>query len=196
LLARYVPPDEDWDRHSEVVGLVSARLAGALAEAGFAVDTRFAAVAGLLHDIGRSRTQDPALHGVAGYQILRDLGYAEYALICLTHVLKGRSLREAYDSDVMPRGILPDEVEPRVSPLTVEHQIVAVADAMVLDTRVVGIGARYKRSKARYPDAFIRDNERLSLGLQAELEWMLGTSLTCVLTSGAAARPLNPATPG
>jgi hypothetical protein len=53
-----------------------------------------------------------------------------------------------------------------------------VADAMVLDTVIVDIRMRYKRSKSRYSQmSFIRRNEHLSRQLQTNIEKLLGSSI-------------------
>ena len=64
--------------HSRYVG----ELAGMIAK-DMGLDSEYATVLGYLHDIGRKI--DPGNHIYAGYKYLTDIGYGEYAFICLTH---------------------------------------------------------------------------------------------------------------
>ncbi len=59
---------------SELAGMIAERMG---------LDPEYAAVLGMLHDIGRK--VDPGNHMYAGYKFLKENGYPEYAFICLTH---------------------------------------------------------------------------------------------------------------
>lgn len=72
------PEDIMYVSHCRYVGNLAGMIAGELG-----LDSEYATVLGYLHDIGRKVNNDN--HMYAGYKHLLDLGYDDYAFICLTH---------------------------------------------------------------------------------------------------------------
>lgn len=175
LLAKYVSPDEGWDKHSLKVAEVAQYIAQALVRAGCAVDVDFVCVASILHDIGRYKTHHPSLHAWEGYRLLVELGYPRLASVCLTHVLKGRTVQEATQEGVFPSDFEPALVEADLGLMSLEEKIVALADILVLGTEVVSIEDRYQHSRQKYPDSkWLPENERRVKIIRKEIENILG----------------------
>jgi len=68
-----------WIEHSKRVGEAAGRIAKKLE-----LDVDKAIALGYIHDIGK-RFGESASHTIAGYEYLKNIGYEEYAPICLTH---------------------------------------------------------------------------------------------------------------
>ena len=175
-------PGARWPTHSEKVAEVALQLARAGQDCGLGVDVDFVEAAALVHDIGRARSQHPSLHGLEGYLMLVNRGYAKAARVCLTHVLKGRTLEEAVAEGLLAQsyivGICPDDL----SVMSVEEQIVATADAIVIDVRVVPLHVRYAASKAKYAgSAWMSGNENRAYKMAANLETLFGQTLSTVV---------------
>jgi putative nucleotidyltransferase with HDIG domain len=181
LLEQFVRPGETWCDHCRVVSRTSRDICSALLRRGIAVDIEFASTAGLLHDIGRSVTHHPSMHGWEGYLILKRRGYLRHAHVCLNHVLIGRSLDGAIEEGLLPQGIEHPEDLTEISLLSLESKVVSVADALTLDTCVVTLEVRYARSFERYPEPFMRRNYDLALELQGELEALLGQPVGAIV---------------
>lgn len=71
--------DTNWIEHSICVGNTAEKIAEKLG-----IDVEKAKICGYIHDIGKG-IADFADHPMQGYKYLRNLGYYEYANICLTH---------------------------------------------------------------------------------------------------------------
>jgi HD superfamily phosphodiesterase len=80
-------------------------------------DPGFLQTAALLHDIGRYKTQDPILHGVEGYWLLKSLGYPSEAFVCASHIFYGLNKMEAAQYGLPEEDFLPRSFEERVIPL-------------------------------------------------------------------------------
>jgi uncharacterized protein len=99
------------------------------------IDRRLVAVASLLHDVGRTKTQGID-HGVVGAQIIRNLNvksdpYLEkVALICERHLGGGISKGEALKLGLPEKDYIPK---------TIEEKIVAYCDNMVDDSNGIPV---------------------------------------------------------
>lgn len=71
--------DTNWIEHSICVGNTAGKIAEKLG-----IDVEKAKICGYIHDIGKG-TADFENHPMQGYKYLKNLGYNEYANICLTH---------------------------------------------------------------------------------------------------------------
>jgi uncharacterized protein len=93
------------------------------------VDKRLVSIGALLHDIGRTQTQD-ITHGIRGATIIRDLNIhnSEYlekvAKICERHLGGGITKSEAQKLGLPPGNYVPK---------TIEEKIIAYCDNMVDD---------------------------------------------------------------
>ena len=74
----------DWDRHCICVGDIAWKLALELQKY-MDIDAEETRVMGLVHDFGRSVTQDPYRHAYEGYKLMKQLGYDRFARICVCH---------------------------------------------------------------------------------------------------------------
>lgn len=123
-------------RHCRAVARVAGWLVEAARARGKEVDSEAVYAGALLHDIGRSKTQDVS-HGVVGASILESEGVDRKVVeIVRRHVGAGISREEARklglpDFDYMPR--------------TLEERIVCFADKMVDSERVRPFEGEVKR---------------------------------------------------
>jgi uncharacterized protein len=81
------------------------------------IDIEFMRTAGLLHDIGRYETHDPVLHGIAGYNLMKDLGYPREAFVCASHILYGLARSDAIKYGLPPQDFIPISLEEKLIPL-------------------------------------------------------------------------------
>lgn len=96
----------------------------------FDVDRELLEMGALLHDIGRSKTND-IYHGVAGAEILKDLEFSKKIMrIVERHIGAGIPKKEAELLGLPPKDYLP---------VTLEEKIVAHADNLVHGTKQVDI---------------------------------------------------------
>jgi len=107
--------------HTLLVKEKAEEIARKMIKKGIKVDLELVKVGALVHDIGRSLTQD-VKHGVAGGRILRDLGHPELAGFAENHIGGGIPKNEAKKLGLPPRDYLPQ---------TLEEKIVAYADKFV-----------------------------------------------------------------
>ena len=182
LLDRFAPGEALWKRHSQRVADVSHVLGTALRARGEEVEPGFLRVAGLFHDLGRSRTHGPA-HGWVGYVLLRRQGLVKYARGCVAHWTKGRTIDEMMrEGRWSPRFLRSVFDELGLPELRLEDRIVALADSVVVHDRVVTVEERSEDLARRYGEGpFVRRNHELSLGLRVDLESRMGRSLDDVL---------------
>jgi uncharacterized protein len=182
LLSKFVSPLENWYHHSIMVAQVALAIAEALEECGCPVSVGLVYVAALLHDIGRYKTHHPSLHGWEGYLLLRELGYPGLARVCLTHVLKGRTVQEAIQEGVFPRVLECVLVDENFDVMSLEEKVVALADIMVRGTEIVSIEERYQGSRRKYPDCeWLSENERRVKVFRDEIETLLGYPVYCAI---------------
>lgn len=81
LLSEYHTP-EHVKGHCRAVADVACKIAGALNQHGYALDTELILAAGMLHDIARVEEE----HGAVGAQYVRTLGYEEESRIIEVHM--------------------------------------------------------------------------------------------------------------
>lgn len=113
-------------RHVEAVSKYAVEVAESLADA----DVALVQIGGLLHDIGRCKTNGIA-HGVVGGKLLRSLGVDErVAKIAEKHVGAGITEKEAARLH-LPQG--------NYMPETLEEKIVAAVDNLIEGTKRVTI---------------------------------------------------------
>lgn len=79
-----IQPGHDWDRHCICVGDIAYRLALEIKKH-VDIDAEKTRVLGLIHDFGRSVSQDPYRHAYEGYRLMKSLGMDEYVRICVCH---------------------------------------------------------------------------------------------------------------
>ena len=109
-------------KHNITVSEVSTILALALKEKGYEIDLNLVKVGGLLHDIGRTRTNS-VYHGYLGGKLLREMGLDEkIARIAERHVGGGLSKEDAEKLN-LPEGIY--------MPKTLEEKVVCFSDKIV-----------------------------------------------------------------
>jgi len=87
-----------WAMHSEVV----ARAAETIAEKS-GLDTNRAYISGLLHDIGRYEGVRTLHHVYAGYELLINKGFDQFAEICMTHTFPFQDIQGHFgENDCTP----------------------------------------------------------------------------------------------
>jgi len=151
LLDKHSSAESSWRDHCLQVSSAARRLAEIIASRGFAVDPERAEVLGLLHDLGRSKGHT-LRHGIEGYLLAREEGLHDEARICLVHVLKGRSLRDAVALGMLTEqersGLLKNGWKP--GHLSLEEKLAIVADALISDTGLVPTEQKYANARRRY----------------------------------------------
>ncbi|MDG6926449.1 MAG: HDIG domain-containing protein [Nitrososphaerota archaeon] len=158
LHAKYGSPDRII-QHCRAVARVSMVLSDALAARGKSIDSKAVLAGALLHDIGRSRTNEVG-HGWVGAKILEEEGVdAVVVEIVRRHVGAGISAEEA-PSLGFPEG---DYV-----PRTMEQVVVCFADKMISSDRARPFDEEVKRFERKGHDV-----ERL-LGLRRRMGEELG----------------------
>ena len=105
------------------------------------IDADFLWSAALLHDIGRYATHDPVRHGVAGYNLLMELGHPEEAYVCASHVLFGLKAHEASQFGLPFKGFVPRKME---------EMLVALIDYLIEFDELTTLEARFSSLHARY----------------------------------------------
>lgn len=134
-LLRQVGCDSKLISHMKAVSHLAVSIAEKIKSKGHQVDVEFVEVAALLHDIGRSKTQD-IRHGVEGAAILRSLNLDSYARICETHIGAGLTREEAKELGLPPKDYLPQ---------TLEEKIIAHADNLIEGSKEVSIDETIKK---------------------------------------------------
>jgi uncharacterized protein (TIGR00295 family) len=112
-----------WTKHCFAVSSLAVHLSNIFTSR-YPINIEFIRTASLLHDIGRFKTHDPILHGVEGYKLLAELGYADEAFICASHILYGLNSIEAEKYGLPRNDFIPISFEERLIPLVdflVEH---------------------------------------------------------------------------
>ncbi|MFH0859678.1 MAG: TIGR00295 family protein [Candidatus Altiarchaeota archaeon] len=111
--------------HCTAVSELAHDIAKRIEANGTSIDTEFVKVAGLLHDIGRSRTHGID-HGIAGADILKD--YPKYARVCERHIGAGLKAEEALRLGLPAKDYMPE---------TLEEKVIAHADNLVDCSKVI-----------------------------------------------------------
>lgn len=105
-----------------------------------AVDIELVKTGALLHDIGRSKTNDID-HAIVGAEILKDLGFSDnVANIALRHIGAGIPKEEAISLGLPPQDYIP---------ITLEEKIVAHADNLIHWDKEVDLNFVIKKWKER-----------------------------------------------
>ncbi len=121
--------------HCLTVSSLAVGIAEKIRAAGHEVDVEFIETAALLHDIGRSRTQEMR-HNVEGADILKK--YPRYARVAERHIGAGITKAEAAELGLPAKDYLPE---------TLEEGIIAYADNLVDEDRVVSFDETLDRFK-------------------------------------------------
>ena len=116
--------------HSKTVAREALGIARRIRARGNAIDLMGVEVGALLHDIGRSKTHD-ITHGIKGGEILRGLGFEEFAGFAECHIGAGIPRDEAVELGLPDRDFMPK---------TLEQKVVAYADKFVAGSRVITYG--------------------------------------------------------
>jgi uncharacterized protein/tRNA (cytidine56-2'-O)-methyltransferase len=121
----------------------------------------------LLHDIGRA-ADNSIMHAIRGGEMIEKMGFPA-ELVCVIKKHTGAGLD---DDDIRDLGLPPGDYMPR----TIEEKIVAHADNLVSDNRVVG----HTHSVARLRNkGIMRGADRME-ALHWELSKLYGTNLDVV----------------
>lgn len=102
----------------------------------YEIDLKLVEIGGILHDIGRSKTNG-VHHGYIGAEILRDRGIDEkVALICERHVGSGIDKKDAENFGLPSKRYMPE---------TIEEKIVCHADNYFINGEKVSFEKVYER---------------------------------------------------
>ncbi|MDR1403956.1 MAG: HDIG domain-containing protein [Candidatus Methanoplasma sp.] len=174
-MSQNIPDEQDCLRILEEAGcrkrvIVHCCTVGAVAEemlSGIKADRRMVMAGSLLHDIGRS-VDNGIMHALIGSQIIERMGYSD-ELVSIIRKHTGAGLD---GSDIADMGLPPGDYIPR----TLEEKIVAHADNLVSDNRVVG--HVHSAEKLRSKGAF-RGADRMET-LHWELSRLYGMDLDVI----------------
>jgi bis(5'-nucleosidyl)-tetraphosphatase len=180
--------EEDADRHLRSLpradpGLVghlrggarlARRFAEALRDAGAPVHVEAAAVATLLHDVGRA-LGDHADHQRAGVRHLRTTPLAPYAVACISHFTKGADAADLVAAGVPAPTVADFRRLIDGSSLTWEERCAALADACMMQATPVPPARRFEDLRRRYDAAALIDlQERRTAAIREEMERAIG----------------------
>ncbi|NYT03250.1 MAG: TIGR00295 family protein [Candidatus Methanofastidiosa archaeon] len=113
-----------------------AKEVGEKASIDYKIDLALVEIGGLLHDIGRSKTNGMH-HGIVGAKILREKGIDEkIALICERHIGSGIDKKDAEYFGLPLRKYIPE---------TIEEKIVCHADNFFINGEKVSFEKVYER---------------------------------------------------
>ncbi len=123
--------------HCLTVSLYSVEVAEKIRAQGHEVDVGFVEVGGLIHDIGRARTQG-ILHGVEGAKILAK--HPRLARVCECHIGGGITKDDAEKLGLPPKDYLPH---------TLEEKIICYADKLVEGNKRITIDDAIQKFEQR-----------------------------------------------
>ncbi len=137
--------------HCIGVGKITKVIAQALERSGQMVNVEQAILMGLIHDLGREQA-DNERHGIEGYKLARESGVpTEIARICLTHISVGRARAEAVAvcllNETEAHHLGKDGID--LTELSLEEQIVCLADSHVLNGEFVSLAERIADLESR-----------------------------------------------
>jgi hypothetical protein len=137
-----VEPGHDWDRHCICVGDIAYSLAVELSKH-IDIDADETRVMGLVHDFGRSVSQDPYRHAYEGYRLMKQLGFDRYARICVCH-----SNGTYKPEDIGEYGLKPEDffIE------TLQEKLVFMGDSMEFHGRIIRHDKRIYETVERYKE--------------------------------------------
>jgi putative nucleotidyltransferase with HDIG domain len=150
LLDRYIV-SPGLRAHCVGVCKVSNVIAQALKGSGQVVNAERTTLMALIHDLGREQFNNER-HGIEGYKLVREAGVpAKIARICITHMTMGRTVDAAIAiglfTETEARDVLEDEVD--LTELSLEEQIVCLADSHVLNGEFVSLAERIAELESR-----------------------------------------------
>ena len=146
---------EDIITHVCVVSEHALAVARRINSNGGSVDAHVVEIGGLLHDVGRSKTNS-VFHGIEGAKILRKYGADPVFIdICETHLGSGIDEEEAVRLGLPRKEYIPH---------TIEGRLIAYIDNRVIDGRLVGFEEaldqfKNKIKNKRSIERFIEMNE-------------------------------------
>ncbi|AGI48500.1 putative domain HDIG [Thermoplasmatales archaeon BRNA1] len=149
--------------HCATVRAVAEEIAKAIPEA----DMDIVIAGALLHDIGRSRLHSIE-HAYIGAQILEQEGLPQ----CLVDIVRKHTGAGLDQEDVEEMGLPPGDYIPR----TIEEKIVAHADNLVSDNRVVEVQHSIEKLESK---GAVRGAQRVA-DLHKELSQLYGEDLDCM----------------
>lgn len=143
-----VEPEHDWDRHCIGVADIAYRLACEIKKYRQDIEPEEVRVMGLIHDFGRSISQDPYRHAYEGFRLMKSMGLDKYARICVCH---SNGTYKAEDLDEY--GLKPEDFYVR----TLEEKLVFIADSLEShgsiirhDKRIAETIERYRRKNPEF----------------------------------------------
>lgn len=145
-------------RHCQVVAKLAASIGEAIKEKGYQVDLELVYSGALVHDIGRGMTHGLD-HGVEGVRMAEDAGLDRRIInIIMTHIGAGISEDDAAEAGLPPGNYMPQ---------TLEEKIVAHADNLVVDNKILTISEvveilKKKGRHKRIIDNIIKLNDEIS----------------------------------
>lgn len=133
-------PGDDWDRHCIGVGDIAYKLALEVSKHR-EIDPEQTRVMGLVHDFGRSVTNDPYRHAYEGYRLMKSMGLDEYARICVCH---SNGTYRAEDLDEY--GLKPEDFFVRTLP----EKLVFIGDSLECRGKITRHDKRIAETIERY----------------------------------------------
>jgi len=137
-----IKPGDDWDRHCICVGDIAWKLALEISKYTY-IDPDEVRIMGLVHDFGRSVTNDPYKHAYEGYKLMKNLGYEKYARICACH-----SNGTFKPEDIEEYGLAPEDFYVRTLP----EKLVFISDNLECHGKIVRNDIRIKETIERYKE--------------------------------------------
>jgi putative nucleotidyltransferase with HDIG domain len=137
--------------HCIGVGKVANVITRALQHSGQTVNVERATLMGLIHDLGRERSNNER-HGIEGYKLARKVGVPpEMARICVTHMTAGRNVDIAIAIGLLTiseaQSLIEDGID--LTDLSPEEEIVCLADSHVLNGEFVSLAERIAELESR-----------------------------------------------
>jgi len=173
-----------WIPHSRNVAIASEKIAEALYDKGFEIDTDIAYTCGLLHDIGRYKGRTPSIiHSLDGYRLLQNYGFVGNANTCITHSFSCEKL-----SAIPGWNEISEAIRTQINNCFVEiewslyDRIVLLCDALAEEGGLTTIERRIISAAIR--NGVNSDSPLLWKGYyeaKAAIENMLGTSIYSIL---------------
>ena len=179
ILAKY-GAEARWVEHCVAVAAMADYLAPLISRS-YRIDTAFLWSTALLHDIGRCVTHDPVKHGVAGYNLMMELGHSEEAYVCASHILFGLRADEAADFGLPRESFVPRRTE---------EVLVTLIDYLMEHDRPITLTARFSFLRKRNADnkffySRLDRAEKAAIHFMEQISSSIGQSLEEVVLSYA-----------
>lgn len=133
---------DDWDRHSIMVGDVAYKIALELKKY-MDMDAERVRVMGLVHDFGRHVSNDPYRHAYEGYKYMTETGHPDLARICVCH--SNGTYRE---EEIKEYNLKPEDFYCK----SIEEKIVFMADNLDYRGTLTRNDVRIRNTIERYRD--------------------------------------------